>query len=887
MKENNESKFSFGIQDNQDINQTKVNEDSTITPPPTKPTTTKNTGLIITLVIIGVLIVVAVILIPVFISKSDDKKSITFPNTGNSTNSPTTTPTTTPATTTPTIEQEETEENPEDNVLVGFPNFTEIGPPTLRHKTLVNGRNITFCAKNIINETTEINGGEYLSTFFGENIFLVTSGTLKLKGAKLNKTGAYEYTRRLQELELELHGPVTDSNYFGVNSVIAVIGDAKVELEDCEIYSDSYASAGVHVSETAEARVDTSSIYTVQESSKGLYSSYNGTINSEGTTITTEGDKSECIGTGINSGKITCTDMTLETSGYHSPLLYSTGNVSVSHSTGRAEQSSIIIAESIPEPDEIRVEVHSSSFVGSLAKDEYDLSDDDNNYGIFAYYSYEANPYDINNEEEARNHKKPVVFSLDNSSFSMDESSNSYNKTSMIGVLNCNSSINSNSSNFSYGSGQFLNLSHSDKYGEPSGNTQKYEAELNVCNSDGNLGTISASSNTSIKFNHDKTVNAENYNMEGEVSEANIVTYYYEYINSIKVEYQTYENIYYGTHSFNSKNFTSLNYDIENVIILVPYGATLTLKNLVITKTCEDTRRRMKETTIYSENYDVGTNSAIIVLGGGKAILDGVTINTNCPHSNAVSAVNGGKVEIRNSIINTENESSRGLHVAYDGQITAENVTITTKGKFSECIGDNRLGGRILASKMTLNTENSGSPLILAAGNVFISNSTGTAANSRIAFIINNGYVRLSNCQFNCAGIKDEVDISDSAIYITKKMTEESGKEGEFEAIDSNLTILESSPVYGTAPMYFVTNLTSTVTLDNAINSFGSGILLNTLGTKDWWDSNSRRIVNLIVKRRTISGQINGNEYLPVSFIIDSSVSEDDYTLGNNVTVIS
>ena len=816
--------------------------------------TPSNTGLIIPLALVGILLLTAVILLPIFLSKKANKDKFIFPDTATSTTTPTTTPTT----------------------LITLPNITTANSSTQKLTTFVDGKNVTYFSKYIINATNELelNGGVFNSTYYGENIFLVTDGTLKLKGVKLNKTGNYELYRRLMVMTTE-----QEADYFGINSVITVINNGRVEIEDCEIYSDSFGSSGVHVSETGYAEIAASSIYTVQENSKGLYSTYNGTISSQNTMITTEGDNSECIGTGVSSGNINCTDMSLDTFGYGSPLIYSTGNVSISDSTGNAESSSIIIAESIPEPEEIVANVYSSDFIGGISDETKE-----DNYGILSYYSYEDYPYE---GEDIINYKTPIHMILESSTFSIDESSNVYNETPMFGILNCKSDIVLNRTNFSYGSGDFINMSYSDAYGEPYENYQPLTSNLDISNSDGNLGKIYASSYSTINFTHDSTVSEDNYTTAGD-GEINVEsqTFYYEDINGNNVGYRVSEQIFYEDQVIESKTLTnSIDYG-ESVMFIVTNGVTLTMNNLIIRKTCRNLERRTASETVVTEYYDLGTNSAIVVLKGGKAILNNVTIYTDCYNSNGITAINGGEVEINFSNINTENHSSRGLHVAYDGKITARNIIINTKGDFSECIGNNRLGGPIDASGMTLNTEGSGSPLIKTAGDIIINDSSGTASNSRIAYINDKGNIILNNCQFNCAGIKDAGDESNSGIYFTYKITEDLGTTGEFEAIDSTLEILESSSAYNSAPVFYITNLNSIITLDNNDILFGSGLFLNASGTEDWKERNTiNGIVNLNVKRKTISGRIIGSNYLPVNFTYDSSVSESDYTTEGEVYV--
>jgi len=133
-----------------------------------------------------------------------------------------------------------------------------------------------------------------------------------------------------------------------------------------------------------------------------------------------------------------------------------------------------------------------------------------------------------------------------------------------------------------------------------------------------------------------------------------------------------------STITYNSGEFTSN--DSDTTVFLVTDGGVLNLNGVTITKTGSSSRRLQGQDSDSDKYSFYGINSAIVVLGTGKAYLNGITINTNSYGANAVVATNGGTVQINNSVISTEKDSSRGIHATYTGSITADNVTISTKG---------------------------------------------------------------------------------------------------------------------------------------------------------------------------------------------------------------
>jgi hypothetical protein len=62
---------------------------------------------------------------------------------------------------------------------------------------------------------------------------------------------------------------------------------------------------------------------------------------------------------------------------------------------------------------------------------------------------------------------------------------------------------------------------------------------------------------------------------------------------------------------------------------------------------------------------------------------------------------------------------------------------------------------------------------------------------------------------------------------------------GTFTATDSSLSVSESSDVYKTAPMFFITNTDAVINLKNTKLSYGSGILISATSTSEWGNSGS------------------------------------------------
>ena len=57
-----------------------------------------------------------------------------------------------------------------------------------------------------------------------------------------------------------------------------------------------------------------------------------------------------------------------------------------------------------------------------------------------------------------------------------------------------------------------------------------------------------------------------------------------------------------------------------------------------------------------------------------------------------------------------------------------------------------------------------------------------------------------------------------------------------FTCEDSSLEIVSDSNYYSTAPMFFITNTNSKISLKNCAFKYGSNVFLNVKGTTEWGD---------------------------------------------------
>lgn len=193
--------------------------------------------------------------------------------------------------------------------------------------------------------TVEISSGTYASASDSSDqvVFLVINGgNLKITGTSaspvtITKSGTAASGGQVGD----------DYNFYGINSGIVVSGSSSsATIEYANISSTSNGSNAIVSTNSASVTVKNSTITTSGSAgSRGLHCTYGGTITADTVTITTQGDSCASLATDRGGGTITATNMTLETNSAGSPLIYSTGTISVSSSTGTANAAQMVVIE--------------------------------------------------------------------------------------------------------------------------------------------------------------------------------------------------------------------------------------------------------------------------------------------------------------------------------------------------------------------------------------------------------------------------------------------------------------------------------------------------------------------------------------------------------------
>ena len=187
-------------------------------------------------------------------------------------------------------------------------------------------------AKVVDGTQATLSGETYDATETDANAVLVRNGgTLSLSQATLSKTG---------------NSSSADASNFTGQNAIFLAADSTAALSHLTLTSDADGANAVFATGSkAKVTAKNLKIHTKNNSSRGLDATYGGTIEAEDVDITTEGEHCAALATDRGEGTVTVQDGTFATSGQGSPNVYSTGNISVYNSKGKATASEIAVVE--------------------------------------------------------------------------------------------------------------------------------------------------------------------------------------------------------------------------------------------------------------------------------------------------------------------------------------------------------------------------------------------------------------------------------------------------------------------------------------------------------------------------------------------------------------
>ena len=280
----------------------------------------------------------------------------------------------------------------------------------------------------------------YTSTKADENAILVTGGgSLTADGATINKKSGDSSN-------------TGSSDFSGVNAGLLVNDNSTAAVKNATITTSAKGANAVFATgEKSKVTISDSTIKTTGEaSSRGLDATYGGTIEASNVKITTQGGSCAAMATDRGEGTVSATKSTMETNGAGSPIIYSTGNISLTDSTGTAKGAQIAVVEG-KNSATIKGSKVSCSAAGN--RGDVDIA------GVMVYQSMSGDA-----GEGTGN------FTAEDSDLSISKSSDYYKTAPMFFVTNTSAVIDLTDTKLDFGSGVLLSAKATDEWGQEGSN---------------------------------------------------------------------------------------------------------------------------------------------------------------------------------------------------------------------------------------------------------------------------------------------------------------------------------------------------------------------------------------------------------------------------------
>lgn len=312
-------------------------------------------------------------------------------------------------------------------------------------------------------------------------IVVKDGGTATIDGATVNKSAGDSSNTE-------------NSEFYGVNSGILVQKDSTATIKNANISTSAKGSNAVFATgENAKIYISDSTINTTGSgSSRGLDATYGGYIEADNVNITTQGGSCATLATDRGEGTVIAQNSKLETNGSGSPVIYSTGDISISNTTGTANGSQMVVIEG---KNSATVENSILTASGKGNRGDTDQT------GIMIYQS-------MSGDAETGT----GTFTATDANLSIQENSNYYKTAPMFFITNTDAVINLSNTKLSYGSNVLISSKGTSEWGNSGSNGGN--TTLNATNQELN-GNIEIDNISTLKMNlnnskYTGTINADN-----------------------------------------------------------------------------------------------------------------------------------------------------------------------------------------------------------------------------------------------------------------------------------------------------------------------------------------------------------------------------------------
>ena len=308
---------------------------------------------------------------------------------------------------------------------------------------------------------TNLSGQSISNSANDASAVYITSSGITITDSKITKSGTSSNTE--------------NSEFYGVNAAVLVQGGGLTMTGGSITTSGQGANALVATNDGTVTISGATITSTGKSSARGLHATYGGKITASDMTISSTGGSCATLATDRGEGTVTCSNCKLSTSGAGSPLIYSTGSITVTGSTGTSSGAQAVVIEGK------NTAIINTSTLQCTATP----NNKDDSCGVLIYQSMSG---DADSGTSTFTCKQSTIEILSNNN-------NYYSSAPMFYVTNTAANINIEDCTLTFGSGTFLKVAEGD-WGTSGSNGGTVTLTLTNQDIEGNIVVDSSSSLT-------------------------------------------------------------------------------------------------------------------------------------------------------------------------------------------------------------------------------------------------------------------------------------------------------------------------------------------------------------------------------------------------------
>ena len=421
-----------------------------------------------------------------------------------------------------------------------------------------NTNNYDYSTITAVSTDQSLSNADLSSTTSDQSVVYITTSGLTITDSTLTKSSGDSSNTE-------------NSEFYGVNAAVLVQG-GEVSITGGNINTNAKGANAICATNDGKVTISGTTIKSTGDSSaRGLHATYGGSITATGVSISSTGGSCATLATDRGEGTVSCTNCELSTAGSGSPLIYSTGDITVSKTTGTSTGAQAVV-----------VEGKNTATVKDFSNLKCNGIGNRNNVdqcGVMLYQSMSGDADD-----------GISTFNCENSNIEIQSGSSVYSSAPMFFITNTDAFIKLNGCTFTYGSGTFLSAKGTSEWGTSGSNGGDVILNLTNQNIVGDF-VVDANSDLTInmvnstitgKINSAKTADDLSINLD---SASKITLTGNSYYTSISNSDKTGANIINGSYSLSSYDDDDDDNDINRVTTngkFIPLSFFLLLTLLLI-----------------------------------------------------------------------------------------------------------------------------------------------------------------------------------------------------------------------------------------------------------------------------------------------------------------